>query len=111
MFRDDTNAVFHVCNYSAARTLANDLDMSRDIVANILGHASLSNTAYYAHARPDALLDIATRKSQLKFAKRRAAFGRPFLSKGDSSHVYRETNDLHDAAGRLRDLDGHQRSA
>ena len=59
MFRDDTNAVFH---YSAAGTLAKDLVMSRDIVANILGHASLSNTAHYANAKPDTLLDIASRK-------------------------------------------------
>ena len=61
MFRDDTNAVLLVCHYSAAVTLANDLVMSRDIVANILGHASLSNTVHYAHAKPDALLDIASR--------------------------------------------------
>ena len=61
MFRKDTNAVFHVCHLSAAATLANDLVMSRVTVANILGHASLSNTAHYAHSKPDALLDIASR--------------------------------------------------
>ena len=61
MFRKDTNAVFHVCHLSAAATLANDLVMSRITVANILGHASLSNTAHYAHSKPDALLNIAIR--------------------------------------------------
>ena len=50
MFRDDSNAVFHVFYYSAAGTLTNDLLMSRDFVANILGHASLSNKAQYSHA-------------------------------------------------------------
>ena len=62
MFRDETNAVFCFCHYSAAGTLANDLVMSRGIVANILGYASLSNTAQYANAKPDALLDIASGK-------------------------------------------------
>ena len=62
MFRDDTTAVFCLCHYSAAGTLSNDLVMSRDIVANILSYASLSNTAQYAHAKPDALLDIASGK-------------------------------------------------
>ena len=62
MFRDDTNAVFLICHHSAAAKLANDLVMSRYIVANILGHSSLSNTAHYAHAKPDAILDIASRK-------------------------------------------------
>ena len=31
------------------------------IVADILGHASLATTARYAHSKPDALLDIASR--------------------------------------------------
>ena len=62
MFRDETNAVFGFCHYLAAGTLANVLVMSRDIVANILGYASLSNTAQYANAKPDALLDIASGK-------------------------------------------------
>ena len=52
---------FNVCHNSVAATLANDLVMSRVIVANTLGNASLSNTAYYAHSKPDALLDIASR--------------------------------------------------
>ena len=37
-------------------------------------------------------------------SNRRAVFRRPFLSKGDITHVHRETNDLRDAAGRLWDL-------
>ena len=61
MFRDDTNAVFCFCHYSAAGTLANDLVMFRVIVASRLGHASLSNTAHYAHSKPYTLLDIAGR--------------------------------------------------
>ena len=62
MFRKDTNAVFHVCQLTPTATLANDLVMSRYIVANILGHSSLSTTAHYAHAKPDTILDIASRK-------------------------------------------------
>ncbi len=60
MFGYDNNSVFCFCHYSAAGTLANVLVMSIDIVANILGHARLSNTAHCALAKPDALLDIAS---------------------------------------------------
>jgi integrase len=61
MFHGDANTLFHVFHHSATATLANDLVMSRVFVANRLGHARLSNTAHYAHSKPDALVDIAGR--------------------------------------------------
>ena len=61
MFRGDAKTLFHVFHHPATATLANELVMSRVIVANRLGHASLSNKAHYAHSKPDALLDIANR--------------------------------------------------
>ena len=61
MFRGNANTVFHVCDHSAAAALAKDLVMSGVFVANSLGHAILSNTARYAHSKPHALLDIASR--------------------------------------------------
>jgi len=80
------------------------------IVADIFGHARLLTTARYVHSKPDALLDISSRIYHIAKAISRVAFGRPFLSKGESGHVHREINDLRGAAGRLRDFDGHQRS-
>ena len=62
MFRGDANTLFHVCRHSATAKLANDLVMSRVIVANRLGHATLSNTAHYPHLKTNALLDIASRR-------------------------------------------------
>ena len=99
MFCGDTNAVFHIRHQSAAATPAKNSVMSRVIVADILGHASLSNTAYYPHSKTDELLDIASCTLHMEVPKCRVVFGRPFLSKGDSGHVHRETNDLWDAAG------------
>ena len=61
VFRGDASAVFHVCRHTAATTLVNDLAVPTVIVADILGHSSLSTTARYAHSKPDALLDIASR--------------------------------------------------
>jgi len=61
VFRGDKSAVYHVCRHTAATTLVNDLAVPTVIVADILGHASLSTTARYAHSKPDALLDIASR--------------------------------------------------
>ena len=58
VFGGDPDAVFHVCRYTAATTLVNDLTVPTVMVAELLGHASLSTTARYAHAKPDAPLDI-----------------------------------------------------
>ena len=61
VFSGDPNAVFHVCRHTAATTLVNDLAVPTVMVAELLGHASLSTTARYAHAKSDALLDIVVR--------------------------------------------------
>ena len=61
VFAGDPDAVFHVCRRTAAMTLVNDLAVSTVMVAELLGHASQSTTARYAHAKSDALLDIVGR--------------------------------------------------
>ena len=61
VFRGDKTAVYHVCRHTAATTLVNDLSVPTVMVAQMLGHASLSTTQRYCHAKPDALLDIASR--------------------------------------------------
>ena len=61
VFAGDPDAVFHVCRHTAATTLGNDLAVPTVMVAELLGHASLSTAARYAHAKPDALLDIVGR--------------------------------------------------
>ena len=61
MFAGDPDAVFQVCRHTAATTLVNDLAVPTVMVAELLGHASLSTTARYAHAKSDALLDMVGR--------------------------------------------------
>ncbi len=61
VFGGDPDAVFHICRHTAATTLVNDLAVPTVMVAELLGHASLSTTARYAHAKSDALLDIVGR--------------------------------------------------
>ena len=68
------------------------------IVADIFGHARLLTTARYVHSKPDALLDISSSVYHIPEVFSMVASGRPFLSKGDSGHVHRKTNDLRDAA-------------
>ena len=61
VFCGDASTVYRVCRRTAATILVNDLSVPTFMVANILCHASLSTTARYAHSKPDALPDIASR--------------------------------------------------
>lgn len=59
--RTDDTYVFHVCRHNAASRMANELQVPTVIVAEALGHSSLSTTQRYVHAKPDTLLDIGAR--------------------------------------------------
>lgn len=59
--RNDDTFVFHVTRHTAATKMANDLQVPTVTIAKVLGHASLSTTAKYVHAKDDTLADISTR--------------------------------------------------
>ena len=59
--RDDDTFVFHVTRHTAATKMANDLQVPTVTIAKVLGHASLSTTAKYVHAKDDTLADISAR--------------------------------------------------
>ena len=78
MFRGDKSAVYHVCRHTAATTLVNDLAVPTVIVADILGHASLSTTQrYVTQSLTRCLISLAACNSGLPLAQFRVAFGRP----------------------------------
>ena len=56
--RDDDTFVFHVTRHNAASRMANELKVPTLIVAQVLGHQSISTTQRYVHAKPDTMLDI-----------------------------------------------------
>jgi len=56
--RNDDTYVFHVTRHNAASKMANELQVPTVIVAEMLGHNSLSTTQRYVHAKPDTLRDI-----------------------------------------------------
>jgi len=59
--KGDRTFVFHVARHTCASYLANDLQINTVVIAEMLGHASLTTTSRYIHAKPDALLDISKR--------------------------------------------------
>ena len=59
--RNDDAYVYHVCRHNAASRMANELQVPTVIVAEALGHSSLSTTQRYVHAKPDVLADIGAR--------------------------------------------------
>ena len=59
--RNDDTFVFHVTRHTAASRMANDLEIPTVMIAEMLGHQSLSTTQKYVHAKPDALQAISAR--------------------------------------------------
>jgi len=56
--RNDDTYVFHVTRHNAASRMANELQVPTVIVAEMLGHSSLSTTQRYVHAKPNTMRDI-----------------------------------------------------
>jgi integrase len=56
--RTDDTYVFHVTRHNAASRMANELQVPTVIVAEMLGHSSLSTTQRYVHAKSNTMRDI-----------------------------------------------------
>ena len=63
----------------AATTWLNDPSLPTVVVADILAHAGLSTTGRYAHSKPDAVPDIASRMQHVRTISTKGRPGRPLF--------------------------------
>ena len=75
----------------AATTWLNDPSLPTAVVVDILAHAGLSTTGRYAHSKPDAVPDIASRMLQVRTISTQGRLRAALFSKAlHFLHLYTE---------------------